>query len=67
MNPMMKPWIVAVRSALEGGVPVGVGLPGVRPISLIHFRQRLIEHQQERYAFDRFITVGRAPVSYRTG
>lgn len=28
--------------------------------SLTHFRQRLVEHRQERYAFDRFVQVGRA-------
>ena len=33
--------------------------PGFDPSSLTYFRQRLIEHQQERYAFDRFIKVGR--------
>ena len=43
---------------------VALGLPtdfaGFDPSSLTYFRQRLIEHQQERYAFDRFIKVGRA-------
>jgi hypothetical protein len=34
--------------------------PAFDPSSLTYFRRRLIEHQQERYAFDRFITVGRA-------
>jgi len=33
---------------------------GFAPSSLTYFRQRLLEHQQERYAFDRFIKVGRA-------
>lgn len=33
--------------------------PGFDPSSLTYFRQRLIEHQKERYAFDRFIQVGR--------
>lgn len=33
--------------------------PGFDPSSLTYFRQRLIEHQKERYAFDRFIKVGR--------
>jgi transposase len=33
--------------------------PGFDPSSLTYFRQRLIEHKQERYAFDRFIQVGR--------
>ena len=38
---------------------VALGLPtdfaGFDPSSLTYFRQRLIEHQQERYAFNRFI------------
>ena len=34
--------------------------PAFDPSSLTYFRRRLIEHQQERYAFDRFIKVGRA-------
>jgi transposase len=34
--------------------------PGFDPSSLTYFRQRLIEHGQERYAFDRFVKVGRA-------
>jgi hypothetical protein len=33
--------------------------PGFDPSSLTYFRQRLIEHQKERYAFDRFVQVGR--------
>ncbi len=33
--------------------------PGFDPSSLTYFRQRLIEHKQERYAFDRFVQVGR--------
>ena len=33
--------------------------PGFDPSSLTYFRQRLIEHNQERYAFDRFVKVGR--------
>lgn len=33
--------------------------PGFDPSSVTYFRQRLIEHQKERYAFDRFIKVGR--------
>jgi transposase len=33
--------------------------PGFDPSSLTYFRQRLIEHKQERYAFDRFVKVGR--------
>lgn len=31
-----------------------------RRFRLVHFRQRLVEHGQERYAFERFIAVGRA-------
>jgi hypothetical protein len=34
--------------------------PGFDPTSLGHFRERLAEHGQERYAFDRFVVVGRA-------
>lgn len=34
--------------------------PGFDPSSLTYFRQRLIDHHQERYAFDRFVQVGRA-------
>jgi transposase len=33
--------------------------PGFDPSSLTYFRQRLIEHHKERYAFDRFVAVGR--------
>lgn len=33
--------------------------PGFDPSSLTYFRRRLIEHKQERYAFDRFVKVGR--------
>jgi transposase len=33
--------------------------PGFDPSSLTYFRQRLIQHQKERYAFDRFVKVGR--------
>jgi len=33
---------------------------GFDPSSLSYFRQRLIEHEKERYAFDRFVAVGRA-------
>jgi transposase len=33
--------------------------PGFDPSSLTHFRQRLIAYNQERYAFDRFVKVGR--------
>lgn len=34
--------------------------PGFDPSSLTNFRQRLVDHGQERYAFDRLVTVGRA-------
>lgn len=34
--------------------------PGFDPTSLGHFRERLAEHGQERYAFGRFVAVGRA-------
>ena len=34
--------------------------PGFDPTSLGNFRERLAEHGQERYAFDRFVAVGRA-------
>lgn len=33
---------------------------GFDPSSLSYYRRRLVEHGQERYAFDRFIAVGRA-------
>jgi len=33
--------------------------PGFDSSSLTNFRQRLIEHEKERYAFDRFVKVGR--------
>lgn len=33
--------------------------PAFDPSSLTYFRRRLIEHNQERYAFDRFVKVGR--------
>jgi len=33
--------------------------PGFDPSSLTYFRRRLLEHNQERYAFDRFVKVGR--------
>jgi len=34
--------------------------PGFDPTSLGNFRERLAEHGKERYAFDRFVAVGRA-------
>jgi len=43
---------------------VALGLPldyeGIHPSSLSNFRQRLVEHGKERYAFDRFVAAGRA-------
>src|SRR5271157_4557244 len=33
--------------------------PGFEPSNLSHFRARLTAHQQERYAFDRFVKMGR--------
>jgi transposase len=43
---------------------VALGLPldyqGFDPSSLVYFRKRLLKHGRERYAFDRFIAVGRA-------
>jgi hypothetical protein len=45
-------WKVALNLPLD--------FPGIDPSSLSVFRQRLVEHGQERYAFDRFIQVGRA-------
>jgi hypothetical protein len=45
-------WKVALNLALD--------FAGFDPTNLVHFRQRLVEHGQERYAFERFIAVGRA-------
>lgn len=44
-------WKVALHLPLD--------YAGFDPSSLSYFRQRLTEHGQERYAFDRFITIGR--------
>ena len=44
-------WKVALNLPLD--------FPGFDPSSLTYFRNRLIEYGQERYAFDRFIAVGR--------
>jgi hypothetical protein len=44
-------WKVALKLPLD--------FPGFHPTSLTKYRNRLIENEQERYAFDRFITVGR--------
>jgi hypothetical protein len=45
-------WKVALDLPLD--------FPGFDPSSLSVYRQRLIENGQERYAFDRFVEVGRA-------
>ena len=44
-------WKVALDLPLD--------FPGFHPTSLTKYRNRLMEHEQERYAFDRFIAVGR--------
>lgn len=44
-------WKVALKLPLD--------FPGFHPTSLTKYRNRLIENEQERYAFDRFITVAR--------
>jgi hypothetical protein len=36
-----------------------IDYPGFDPSCFTYFRQRLIDNKQERYAFDRFIAVGR--------
>lgn len=45
-------WKVALNLAID--------FAGFDPTNLVHFRQRLVKHGQERYAFDRLIAVGRA-------
>jgi transposase len=45
-------WKVALNLPLD--------FPGFDPSSLSVFRKRVVEHGKERYAFDRFIQVGRA-------
>jgi len=45
-------WKVALKLPLD--------FPGFHPTSLTKYRNRLVENEQERYAFDRFITVARA-------
>lgn len=45
-------WKVALNLAID--------FAGFDPTNLVHFRQRLVKHRQERYAFDRLIAVGRA-------
>jgi hypothetical protein len=44
-------WKVALRLPLD--------FSGFHPTSLTKYRNRLLENRQERYAFDRFIAVGR--------
>ncbi len=44
-------WKIALHLPLD--------YPGFDPSSLSYFRKRLAEHGQERYAFDRFIQIGR--------
>jgi hypothetical protein len=44
-------WKVALDLPLD--------FPGIDPSSLSVYRKRLIENGQERYAFDRFVEVGR--------
>jgi hypothetical protein len=44
-------WKVALRLSLD--------FPGFHPTSLTKYRNRLVENEQERYAFDRFISVAR--------
>jgi transposase len=44
-------WKVALNLPLD--------FPGFDPSSLSYFRKRLVEHEKERYAFDRLITVAR--------
>jgi transposase len=44
-------WKVALKLPLD--------FPGVHSTSLTKYRNRLLEHGQERYAFNRFIAVGR--------
>jgi transposase len=45
-------WKIALHLPLD--------YPGFDPSSLTYFRRRLTENGQERYAFDRFVAVGRA-------
>ncbi len=44
-------WKIALHLPLD--------YPGFDPSSLSYFRKRLAEHGQERYAFDRFVQIGR--------
>ena len=45
-------WKVALDLPLD--------FPGFHPTTLTKYRNRVVENEQERYAFDRFITVARA-------
>ncbi len=49
------------RYDLRWKVALGLPLdfPGFDPTSLVNFRKRLLKHNQERYAFDRFLKVAR--------
>ena len=51
------------RAVFDRRWQVALDLPldylGFDPSSLSNFRKRLVEHGQERYAFDRLIAVGR--------
>src|SRR5712692_3545071 len=53
--------VARLRFDLRWKVALGVPLDytGFDPSSLVVFRQRLLTHQQERYAFERFLTVAR--------
>jgi hypothetical protein len=50
-----------LRFDLRWKVALGLPLdfPGFHPTSMTKYRNRIIENEQERYAFDRFIAVGR--------
>jgi len=52
------------RTMFDQRWKVALDLPldyeGFDPSSLTNFRKRLVQHGKERYAFDRFIAVGRA-------
>jgi transposase len=52
------------RTMFDQRWKVALDLPldceGFDPSSLSRFRKRLVDHGQERYAFDRFVAVGRA-------
>jgi hypothetical protein len=52
------------RTMFDQRWKVALGLPldyeGFHPTNLTNFRKRLLEHGKERYAFDRFIAMGRA-------